>query len=349
MHLNLDLPVENLWRGSETNGIEDFVIDLLPGESFHLEKASTHLAEKEVEVTDVSQEDLPVGEMEEVLIKVKNEILEGSGMVLLRGLPVERLSTKEIAFFFWGIGLQLGSAVSQSVMGERLGRVIDATDVDPHARAYRNRTELTPHIDPGDMLAFLCLYPSATGGESRFVSSLTVYEEIVKNTPEVIDVLQNGFYYHRFGEQEKGCPDITPWRVPVYSEKERKLSCRYVKEFVEIAADEDPKYRFSSEEREALNVFETTAQREDLRVSFTLQPGEIIFANNYTVLHARTSFTNHPDRKRELLRLWLSTNPTRPVVREIFLYEQAYNGGEPGIVPQPGQIPSFASRFDQKQ
>ena len=348
MNLNPDLPLENLWRGSETSGIEDFAIDLTPEETFDLEKVSIRLAEKEVEITDLKQEDLPLGKLEQVINKVKNEVLEGSGMVLLRGLPVERLLTKEISLFFWGIGLQLGKAISQSVMGERLGHVIDVTDVDPHARAYRNRTELTPHIDPGDMLAFLCLQPSATGGESRFVSSLTVYQEIVKNNPEVIDVLQNGFHYHRFGEQEEGCPDITPWRVPVYSEKERKLSCRYVKEFVEIAADEDPKCQFSNEEREALNIFEATAQREDLRVDFKLKPGEVIFANNYTVLHARTSFTNHPDRKRELLRLWLSTNPTRPVVREIFLYEQAYNGGEPGIVPQPGKIPSFASRFDQK-
>ena len=350
MSNNLDvvLPTEGLWRGTETQGIEDFTINLDPSATSTLEQAAIHLASKEGEVTDATQHDLPLDELEETIEKVRNEILNGTGMVLLRGFPVDRLSSREIAFFFWGIGLGLGTAVSQSVMGEKLGHVIDTTDIDPHARAYRNRTELTPHTDPSDILAFLCIYPGATGGISHFVSSLTIYEEISKNNPEVLEILQRGFHYHRFGEQEPDCPDITPWRIPVFSVNQGKLSCRYVKEFIEIAADENPQAVLSTEEKEALEIFETTAQREDLRVTFTLQPGELILANNYTVLHARTAFTNHPERKRELLRLWLTTKPTRLVVKEIFIYERAYNGGEHGIVPQPGQKPSFASRFDQR-
>ena len=119
-------------------------------------------------------------------------------MVLLRGFPVDRLSSEEIALFFWGVGLHLGTAVSQSVMGERLGRVVDVTDVDPHARAYRNRSELTPHTDPADLLAFLCLTPAARGGESHFTSSLTVYDELHQTQPEVLEVLERGF--------RGGCP-----------------------------------------------------------------------------------------------------------------------------------------------
>ena len=149
-------------------------------------------------------------------------------------------------------------------------------------------------------------------------------------------------------ENKNRTVQITPWRIPVFSAREGKLSCRYVKEFIEIAADENPDAALSMEEIDALEIFETTAQRQDLRTTFTLQPGELILANNYTVLHARTAFTNHPERKRELLRLWLTAKPTRPVVKEIFIYERAHNGGEHGIVPQPGRMPSFASRFDQR-
>ena len=116
---------------------------------------------------------------------------------------------------------------------------------------------------------------------------------------------------------------------------------------VEIAEDEDPEIELSTAEREALTIFETTTQREDLRVVFTLQPGEAILANNYTVLHGRTAFTSHPENKRELLRLWLAADPPRPVVPEVYIYEQAYHGGEPGVPPQPGRRPSFPSRFDQ--
>jgi len=268
-------------------------------------------------------------------------------MVLLRGFPVDRLSSEEIALFFWGVGLRLGTAVSQSVMGERLGRVVDVTDVDSHARAYRNRSELTPHTDPADLLAFLCLISAATGGESRFTSSLTVYDELCKTQPDVLEVLERGFHYHRFGEQEQGCPPVTPWRVPVFSQRDGQVSCRYVKEYVEIAEDENPDVELTSTERAALAAFEAMAQHEDLTVRFNLRPGEAILANNYTVLHGRTAFTNHSDHKRELLRLWLVTDPPRRVMREVFLYERAYRGGEPGVPPQPGLEPSFASKFDR--
>jgi hypothetical protein len=71
-----------------------------------------------------------------------------------------------------------------------------------------------------------------------------------------------------------------------------------------------------------------------------------IIANNYTVLHARTAFTSHPDRKRELLRLWMAADPTRPVVREVAIYDRAYHGGEAGVPEQPGLMPSFATKFD---
>ena len=341
------LPAAALWRSSEVDGIGHFAVDLERETCTILEAAAVKLAAEAFDPTDATLGDLPLGPLTATVERVRKELLHGTGMVLLRGFPVERLLDEEIALFFWGIGLRLGKAVSQSVMGERLGRVIDATKVDPHARAYRNRSELTPHTDPADLLAFLCITPAASGGESCFTSSLTVYEELLNTYPEVLKVLQRGFRYHRFGEQEPGCPPVTPWRVPVFSQRDGHVSCRYVKEYIEIAEDEDPSVELTPTEREALEVFETLAQREDLSVVFSLQPGEAILANNYTVLHGRTTFTNHPGHTRELLRLWLVGDPPRPVVREVFLYERAYFGGEPGVPRQDGRRPSFASRFDQ--
>ncbi|MBQ90082.1 MAG: taurine catabolism dioxygenase TauD [Acidimicrobiaceae bacterium] len=334
------------WRGSAVAGIEDFAVDLDPADAATLEAAAHRWATAGKDPVEAEPEDLPVGDLAPTLEAIRNEVLHGSGMVLLRGFPVDRLSADAVATFFWGIGLRLGRAVSQSVMGERLGRVVDVTDVDPHARAYRNRSELTPHSDPADLLAFLCLAAAAEGGESRFVSSYTVHEEIRAARPDLLPVLYRGFRYHRFGEHEPGCPPVTPWRVPVFSVYEGLLSCRYVKEYVEIAADEEPDVEITPAEREALDLFEATAQRDDLRVRFTMRPGEAIVANNFTVLHARTAFTSHPDRRRELLRLWLAADPPRPIRREVALYERAYHGGEPGVPPQPGREPSFASRFD---
>ena len=342
------IPEAALWRGSEVAGIDDFAVDMDPSACATLEEAALRLATEGVDPVEVGPDDLPLGGLGSTIEAVRDEVLAGSGMVLLRGFPVDRLSGDGIAMFFWGIGLRLGRAVSQSVMGDRLGRVVDVTYVDPHARAYRNRTELTPHSDPTDLLAFLCIVPAAEGGESRFVSSATVHEEIRAARPELLEHLYRGFHYHRFGEQEEGSDPVTPWRVPVYSVCDGLLSCRFVKEYVEMAADDqNPAVEITAAEREALDLFEATTQSTDLRIAFTLQPGEAIIANNYTVLHARTAFTSNPDRRRELLRLWMAADPTRPVVQEVAIYDRAYHGGEAGVPPQPGRMPSLASRFDQ--
>ena len=227
-------------------------------------------------------------------------------------LPVDRRTVDELGQMFWGIGLRLGTAVSQSVMGERLGHVINVTDVDPHARAYRNRSELAPHSDPGDLLSFLCIRPAEAGGVSRFVSSLAVFDEIRRARPDLLAVLARGFRYHRFGEQGPDDELITPHHLPVFSQCEGVVSGRYVPEYVQIAADEDPTIELTDIDHEALDLLHATTNRGDLVLDFTMAAGEAVVANNYTVFHARTAFTDSPEHQRHLLRLWLAADPWFP-------------------------------------
>ena len=48
---------------------------------------------------------------------------------------------------------------------------------------------------------------------------------------------------------------------------------------------------------------------KDLRLDMELQPGDMQFICNYTVLHSRGEYEDwpEPERKRHLLRLWLRT------------------------------------------
>jgi hypothetical protein len=68
---------------------------------------------------------------------------------------------------------------------------------------------------------------------------------------------------------------------------------------------------------EALTYFASVARREDVRIEFVLEPGEIMICNNFAVLHARTEFENAPGRERLLLRLWLNVPNGRPIVPEL--------------------------------
>ena len=337
------IPTTSLWNRTDVPDTDAIAVDLPDDDLAELESAARRLAANGVDPVDAGPDDLPLGPLAPLVAEVRTEVLDGRGIALLRGFPVQRCTVDEMALMFWGIGLRLGRAVSQSVMGERLGHVINVTDTDPHARAYRNRSELSPHSDPGDLVSFLCIRPAITGGVSRFVSSLSVFEEIRRERPDLLAVLTRGFRYHRFGEQGPDDDPITPHRVPVFSERDGLVSGRYVREYVEIAADEDPSIVLTNTDNAAISLLEATANRPDLALDFTMAAGEAVVANNFTVFHARTAFTDDPDRRRHLLRLWLAADPPRPVVPETMQYP-----GEPGIPPQWGRIPSFASRFDSQ-
>ena len=59
-----------------------------------------------------------------------------------------------------------------------------------------------------------------------------------------------------------------------------------------------------------MTLLEQTAARDDLRMDYDLQPGDIQFINNHTILHARSAFEDWEDErdggKRHLLRTWIS-------------------------------------------
>jgi hypothetical protein len=338
---HLTIPAANFWDRTDVPDVDAIAVDIPDGDLVDLETAARRLAADGVDPVTTGPDDLPLGALTTLVDDLRTEILHGRGIVLLRGFPVDRCTVDETALMFWGIGLRLGRAVSQSVMGERLGHVVNMTDTDPHARAYRNRSELSAHSDPGDILSFLCIRPALSGGVSRFVSSLSVFEEIRRERPDLLAVLAHGFRYHRFGEQGPDDDPITPHRIPVFSERDGLVSGRFVREYVEIAADEDPSIVLTETDHEAIRVLEETANRPDLALDFTMSAGEAVVANNFTVFHARTAFTDSPEHRRHLLRLWLAAEPPRPVVPETMQYP-----GEPGIPPQAGRVPSFASRFD---
>ncbi len=331
----------NLWRSS-THDLDQFRHELEVGEQQELRAAAVATLKAGRSLDGLTADDLPVGPLASQLAELRNELANGSGFAIVGGFPVAELSVDEMERFFWGIGLALGEPVSQSVMGDRLGHVIDVTQIDPHARAYRNNAELTPHTDPADFLSFLCISPAASGGVSRFVSSLGIHEIMRQQRPDLLERLYRGYRYHRGGEQQPDAEPITPHRVPVFSHHEGVTSTRYVRFYLEVAAEQDPSITLDDLDREALDYLETLAADPELHFEFTLKPGEAVFANNFTVFHARSSFANDPNLPpRHLLRLWLATSPSRPLAPNVLHYD-----GEPGIQPVEGRVPSFETGVD---
>jgi TfdA family taurine catabolism dioxygenase TauD len=271
---------------------------------------------------EITQQDFALASIAHDIATWRKEVLHGRGFIVLRPFPFERYSTADLTTIYWGIGTHFGRAVSQSNLGDRIGHVMDVGGKDSRERAYRNSRELTLHTDRADVLGMLCLRQALSGGISGYASAHTIYNEILAARPELLEPLFSGFHYHRRGEQLPGEPAVTPARVPVLSTRDDELSVVFLRSYIEMGARELGQ-ELSSKELEALDVFEAVAARNDVKLTFMLEPGEAIFFNNCVLLHDRTSFEDHPDpaRKRHLLRLWLMLDGTRPLAPAVHAYK----------------------------
>jgi hypothetical protein len=73
--------------------------------------------------------------------------------------------------------------------------------------------------------------------------------------------------------------------------------------------------RLSAEEKELLDTYDGIAGEPEFYLDMELQPGDIQLISNHTILHARTAFEDwpEPERRRHLLRLWISLPEKRPL------------------------------------
>ncbi|MDB5731988.1 MAG: hypothetical protein JWQ03_1883 [Variovorax sp.] len=250
------------------------------------------------------------------------DVRSGRGFVVIRGLPVDSLSKDEFIAAVWGVGQHFGDALSQNTSGDLIGHVVDATAEDATPRMYRSNLELRPHNDITAMISLACWHKSETGGASVIVSAVTVHDALCKDHPEVLAPLYRGFHYHQIGEEAPGEPPVTRQRVPLFAVRDGQLSSRYLRSNL-VAGHRALDVPLTDEDIAALNTFDAVATAPENRLAFFLERGDMLVVNNYTVMHARTSFKNYPEpeRKRHLVRLWMDRPGFRDVPDEYIFHE----------------------------
>jgi hypothetical protein len=337
------------WRGSEIKGKDDIAFDLTARHAAALEEVLQRI-NKTSALSDIAPEDCRHPALDADLERVFNEIQEGRGIVIVRGIPVEHHSVEDVRRMFWALGAHFGRGVSQSALGDVLGMVRDETAPgEPEsARGYTSRRELSLHVDLAQIVGLMCVRQAPAGGMSQYAAGLAIHDEIAATRPDLLPVLYRGFPYHRRGEEAPDQPCITPYDIPVFSVRDGRMSVFMVREIFN-AAFRELKRAFTPEEIDAIDTFRATAQ--ELQFETRLEAGEATFLNNYTVMHARSEFEDwdEPERKRLMLRLWLDAErKRRPVVPEIHIYKN--QAGRSGIDPQPGRTrPGAAYRAPDEE
>ena len=74
--------------------------------------------------------------------------------------------------------------------------------------------------------------------------------------------------------------------------------------------------KLTDDQLEVLRLFDEITYEDGMAIDMDFRPGDIQWLSNYAALHARTAFADYPEpqRKRHLLRLWLSSKTDRPLV-----------------------------------
>ena len=259
----------------------------------------------------ITAADLPLPGLAKRLAGFAEELENGRGFLLLRGLPVERMSEKDIRLVYYAIGLHMGEPVGQNPRGDLLGTVAAVGDpAKKETRVFETNLYLPYHTDPSDVVGLLCLRKAKRGGLSSLVSVASVYNRILADHPGLLGLFYKQWYYAHLGRNE-------PKLSALFNYHDGKLLCRYLRQYIELG-HEVMGLPLSAVEREALDTFDAIMHDPALRVDMMLEPGDLQFANNYMVLHSRTAFEDHVDeaRRRKMLRLWLKMDNAREPGRE---------------------------------
>jgi hypothetical protein len=266
--------------------------------------------------TPFSKADFPLPRFAGALAQILDDVENGQGFKLLRGIPRERYTDEECELIYWGLGIHLGNPVSQNARGHRLGHVRDEGRViaDPNARAYQTNARMDFHTDllPVDLLGLFCMRTAKSGGASKLVSALTVHNMLRAERPDLLETLYGTFYLDWRGEEPTG---EQPWfALPMFSARGGKLTTRICSlAYYDSAARFGDRYRPTALQREALEKVQEIANRPELMLTMDFQEGDIQLINNHTTLHAREAYEDHdePGRQRHLLRMWIAVDEAR--------------------------------------
>ena len=168
------------------------------------------------DIATIGRSDFRLPTLGSVLERLRDEVLNGRGFVLIRGLPVENRPIAGAAAY-WGIGTYFGNARSQNASGHVLGHVRDLglSSKDPNVRIYQTTERQNFHTDSCDIVALLCLKTAKSGGLSSLTSSMTVYNAMATRRPDLVWRLFQPMPTDRRGEVPEG---KRPWfDTPIYS------------------------------------------------------------------------------------------------------------------------------------
>ena len=327
------------WRGPELDP-NDWIRPFKPEHLKEIDAALRRVERRGIPLAEMRKEDFEIPGFAEDLADMRSELQSGVGVQMYRGFPVRDYTKEQLRAIYWGIALNTGMPLTQSRHGDVIGDV-RALGTGMHefaGRAYTSNEELHFHCDPCDVVALFALRVAKRGGMTKMVSIVAIHNEMARTAPDLLAALYQPVVYSWRGNQRPGEP--SEYEHPVFAMVDGRFVSKYSPSYIEwgykMRGIEMPKAVAGG-----LAMINRLANDPAYHLEKPFYPGDLQFANNMLMLHARTEFEDFddPNERRHLLRLWLAVpdSPRLPASFSAF-YGDVRAGAVRGGYPSDGPI-----------
>jgi hypothetical protein len=296
------------WRAQELIGDRSWIFPIGNPARSQLAETVKHAFDPARRLFEYARDDFDLGPGFEVIEAAAQRAYFGSGFTLVKGLPRDLLTKQEFRLLIWAIGLHLGVARPQGRASQYVSEVC-ATGMNYRSasgRGYSSNAELDFHSDGCDLVGLACYNNAKKGGQSRISSSVTAWQILLTEQPELAEVARHDFFFSRNQEE---APDEAPYYAqPLFDFADGRLFGKWNRNRIRTAQDIESVPKLSAEQRQCADLLDEILRRPDVMFTMWFEPGDLQFLNNHSILHSRTGFEdyNEPDLQRLLFRLWIA-------------------------------------------
>jgi hypothetical protein len=325
-----------VWHGRDMATSRRWIRQLAPDALAEIDAALRAVRRRGLAWHAIARDDFPLPRAQAWLADIREELENGSGMLLLRGLPVARYSEAELRCVWMGLGANLGTPVYQNNRGELMRAIRDeaaaagtdlgaaygqvegagkngGTFLSSYARTLSNGA-LRFHTDRCDVVGLFCVRQAAKGGVSTLASSPAVHNAMLGRRPDLAAALYRPVWRSRLGEEAGG--ETMAYPLPVFDQRpgpdgKGRFTSHYSLTYIEAAQLRAEVPRLEPAQREAIDLLMALAAELSFEMRF--EPGDMQFLNNHVIYHGRTPFADDAatGQDRLLFRLWLAMPNSR--------------------------------------
>ncbi|KAB8226114.1 hypothetical protein BDV33DRAFT_186908 [Aspergillus novoparasiticus] len=265
---------------------------------------------------ELSPVTFPLPKLHRALREISHEVHNGHGFKVLRGLPVDNYTREENVIIYAGLSSHVAPIRGRQdskwqgkpadILVAHVKDLSQGRDSQDIPGPVVTADKQVFHTDAGDIIALFCLSEGESGGESFLASTCHVYNVLAARRPDLIRTLSEPWPFDDFaptGDVYKLRPllyyqpatETDPERLIIQYSRRNLTGYRDCKRSAKIPP-------LTEAQAEALDAVHFTAEENSISLDF--HKGDIQFANNLSILHARAAFTDSIEKQPSQLSKW---------------------------------------------